>query len=71
MNFRRMGGGGGGHEGLSCRVHRRWGYMRTGVNILVALETAEKFAIMYLVPCMVKGGSGCVPSSGSKEVMNK
>lgn len=45
--------------------------MRTGVNILVALETAEKFAIMYLVPCMVKGGSGYVPSSGGKEVMNK
>ena len=28
------------------------------VNILVALETAEKFAIIYLVPCMVKEGVG-------------
>lgn len=28
----------------------------------------EKLAIVYVVPSMVRGGVGCVPSSGGREV---
>lgn len=48
----------GDHEGPSYGLHRRWGHVRICMNISLALEIAEKLAIVYVVPRMVKRGWG-------------